>query len=63
MRQIILGLYIGLLVGMTLISVGKPVECKAGDKHDRGLPITMFFMIATPAILGYEIGKSKNDQE
>jgi len=52
--KIILGLFIGVLVGTAIESVGKPTLCTT---YSASLPFVLFFTLATPALLGYLIGK------
>ena len=49
----ILCIYIALLVGMTIESIGDIPEC---SPYTWELPITMFIFVITPAILGFLVG-------
>ena len=49
----ILCIYIALLVGMTIESIGDIPECKP---YTWRLPFNMFIFLITPAILGVLIG-------
>lgn len=45
--------YIALIIGMTIESVGDIPEC---CPYTWKLPITMFVLLVTPAILGFLVG-------
>jgi len=49
----ILCIYIALLVGMTIESVGDMPDC---EPYTWKLPITMFVFLVMPAILGFLVG-------
>lgn len=56
MKRLFLGLYIGLVTGGALFSVGQIPECSK-DPYGWQLVLTVFLMMAAPAYMGWSIGK------
>ena len=55
MYKIICVAYIAVIVGMTIGSVGKMPVLTA--PYNWSLPLIMFFLLATPAVVGYLAGR------
>ena len=58
MNKILLGLFIGWMVGGTAFAVGTPRECAVGN-YSWWLPLVMAMILSVPAFLGYQIGRGK----
>jgi hypothetical protein len=53
---LLLGAYIGLLVGMAIADVGTIPVCD-GKPYSPYLPLSLFAVMALPAFIGYYIGR------
>ena len=54
MIKLVLGAYIALFVVMAALDVGKPMSSGTFQWY---LPFLIFFVVATPALLGYLAGR------
>ena len=58
----ILSAYIASLTGYILAGVNEPVFCNPNDVLSQYAPVKMFLLVATPALLGWLIGHTKEGE-